>query len=291
MSLAKLVKELRERTGAGMMDCKKALEASNQDIDAAIDWLRENGIAKAAKKGDRVAAEGLTKVEIKGNKAIILELNSETDFVAKNEQFLDLLSTISGLLIDSEATTLEEGLAVTDSEGTSISELVTNGTASIGEKIDLRRFKIITKSDDQAFANYSHMGGRISVLALTNGDNAEVTKQVCMHIAAANPQYLSTDQISEETVAKERDILTKEALSEGKPENIVAKMVEGRLNKYFQEICLLEQDFVVDTDKKVKQVLADGNVELVEYARFEVGEGIEKEEVDFAAEVAAQAKM
>ncbi len=291
MSLAKLVKELRERTGAGMMDCKKALEASNQDIDAAIDWLRENGIAKAAKKGDRVAAEGLTKVEIKGNKAIILELNSETDFVAKNDQFLDLLSTISGLLIDSEATTLEEGLAVTDSEGTSISELVTNGTASIGEKIDLRRFKIITKSDDQAFANYSHMGGRISVLALTNGDNAEVTKQVCMHIAAANPQYLSTDQISEETVAKERDILTKEALSEGKPENIVAKMVEGRLNKYFQEICLLEQDFVVDTDKKVKQVLADGNVELVEYARFEVGEGIEKEEVDFAAEVAAQAKM
>ncbi len=291
MSLAKLVKELRERTGAGMMDCKKALEASNQDIDAAIDWLRENGIAKAAKKGDRVAAEGLTKVEIKGNKAIILELNSETDFVAKNDQFLDLLSTISGLLIDSEATTLEEGLAVTDSEGTSISELVTNGTASIGEKIDLRRFKIITKSDDQAFANYSHMGGRISVLALTNGDNAEVTKQVCMHIAAANPQYLSTDQISEETVAKERDILTKEALSEGKPENIVAKMVEGRLNKYFQEICLLEQDFVVDTDNKVKQVLADGNVELVEYARFEVGEGIEKEEVDFAAEVAAQAKM
>ncbi len=291
MSLAKLVKELRERTGAGMMDCKKALEASNQDIDTAIDWLRENGIAKAAKKGDRVAAEGLTKVEIKGNKAIILELNSETDFVAKNDQFLELLSTISGLLIDSEATTLEEGLAVTDSEGTSISELVTNGTASIGEKIDLRRFKIITKSDDQAFANYSHMGGRISVLALTNGDNVEVTKQVCMHIAAANPQYLSTDQISEETVAKERDILTKEALSEGKPENIVAKMVEGRLNKYFQEICLLEQDFVVDTDKKVKQVLADGNVELVEYARFEVGEGIEKEEVDFAAEVAAQAKM
>lgn len=291
MSLAKLVKELRERTGAGMMDCKKALEASNQDIDTAIDWLRENGIAKAAKKGDRVAAEGLTKVEIKGNKAIILELNSETDFVAKNDQFLELLSKISGLLIDSEATTLEEGLAVTDSEGTSISELVTNGTASIGEKIDLRRFKIITKSDDQAFANYSHMGGRISVLALTNGDNVEVTKQVCMHIAAANPQYLSTDQISEETVAKERDILTKEALSEGKPENIVAKMVEGRLNKYFQEICLLEQDFVVDTDKKVKQVLADGNVELVEYARFEVGEGIEKEEVDFAAEVAAQAKM
>ncbi len=291
MSLAKLVKELRERTGAGMMDCKKALEASNNDINAAIDWLRENGIAKAAKKGDRVAAEGLTKVIVEGNKALVLELNSETDFVAKNDQFLELLNEIATLLINSDAKTLEEGLAVTNAEGTTIADLVTNGTASIGEKIDLRRFAVMTKTDDQAFASYSHMGGRISVLALTNGDDEATTKQVCMHIAAANPQYLSTDQISEDTIAKERDILTKEALSEGKPEAIVAKMVEGRLNKYFQEICLLEQDFVVDTDKKVKTVLSDANVELVDYARFEVGEGIEKEEVDFAAEVAAQANL
>lgn len=290
MSIAKLVKELRERTGAGMMDCKKALEASNNDVDTAIDWLRENGIAKAAKKGDRVAAEGLTKVVVEGNKAVILELNAETDFVAKNDQFLELLNKVATGLVNSDAKTLEEGLAV-EVDGETIADLVTNGTASIGEKLDLRRFKIVTKTDEQSFANYSHMGGKISVLALVDGTNDEVAKQVCMHVAAANPQYLSKEQVPAEQVEKETEILTKEALAEGKPEAIVGKMVEGRIRKYLEEICLLPQNFIVDTDKTVQQVLDNAGINLVEFTRYEVGEGIEKEEVDFAAEVAAQAKL
>lgn len=290
MSLAKLVKELRERTGAGMMDCKKALEASDNNIDAAIDWLRENGIAKAAKKGDRVAAEGLTKVVVNGNKAVIFELNSETDFVAKNDQFLELLQTIADALVNSDAKTLEEGLAV-DVNGSTISELVTQGTASIGEKIDLRRFTIIEKTEEQTFAHYSHMGGKISVLALSNGDDEATIKQVCMHIAASNPQYITQADVPADVVEKEKDILTKEAMGEGKPEAIAQKMVEGRIRKYFEQICLVDQAYVIDTDKKVGQILSDANLELVDFVRYEVGEGIEKEEVDFAAEVAAQTKM
>ncbi len=329
MSLAKLVKELRERTGAGMMDCKKALEASDNNIDAAIDWLRENGIAKAAKKGDRVAAEGLTKVVISGNKAVILELNSETDFVAKNEQFLELLETIANALVNSDAKTLEEGLAV-EVEGTSINELVVQGTASIGEKIDLRRFKIIEKTDEQEFASYAHMGGKISVLALTNGNDEATTKQVCMHIAASNPQYISEADVDATVVAKEEEMLVIEAIREQifkavlkeeqiKPINLtperesqvnaivderfaekfeadkestmIQNIVRGKLNKFLKSICLVDQAYVIDTDKKVSQVLADANLELVEFVRYEVGEGIEKEEVDFAAEVAAQTKM
>ncbi len=329
MSLAKLVKELRERTGAGMMDCKKALEASDNNIDAAIDWLRENGIAKAAKKGDRVAAEGLTKVVINGNKAVILELNSETDFVAKNEQFLELLETIANALVNSDAKTLEEGLAV-EVDGTSINELVVQGTASIGEKIDLRRFKIIEKTDEQEFASYAHMGGKISVLSLTNGNDEATTKQVCMHIAASNPQYISEADVDAAVVAKEEEMLVIEAIREQifkavlkeeqiKPINLtpereaqvnaivderfaekfeadkestmIQNIVRGKLNKFLKSICLVDQAYVIDTDKKVSQVLADANLELVEFVRYEVGEGIEKEEVDFAAEVAAQTKM
>ncbi len=329
MSIAKLVKELRERTGAGMMDCKKALEASDNNIDAAIDWLRENGIAKAAKKGDRVAAEGLTKVAINGNKAVILELNSETDFVAKNEQFLELLETIANALVNSDAKTLEEGLAV-EVNGTAISELVVQGTSSIGEKIDLRRFTVIEKTDAQAFANYSHMGGKISVLALTNGDDEVTTKQVCMHIAASNPQYISEADVDAAVVAKEEEMLVIEAIREQifkavlkeeqiKPINLtperegqvnaivderfaekfeadkespmIQNIVRGKLNKFLKSICLVDQAYVIDTDKQVAQVLADANLELVDFVRYEVGEGIEKEEVDFAAEVAAQAKM
>lgn len=287
MSIAQLVKELRERTGAGMMDCKKALEATGEDMDKAIDWLRENGIAKAAKKGDRVASEGLTKIYEEGNKAILLELNSETDFVAKNEQFLELLDKLAENILKSDAKTVEEASAITI-DGETINDIIINATATIGEKISLRRFEILTKNDDEQFVTYSHMGGRIGVVVVVKGDNEETSRQVAMHIAASNPQYLDETQIDPEVLKHEEEILRKEALNEGKPENIVDNMVKGRMQKFKKEICLLDQPFVIDPDLTVQKALENNGLVITSFARYEVGEGIEKEEVDFAAEVAAQ---
>ena len=287
MSIAQLVKELRERTGAGMMDCKKALEATGEDMDKAIDWLRENGIAKAAKKGDRVASEGLTKIYEEGNKAILLELNSETDFVAKNEQFLELLDRLAENILKSDAKTVEEASAITI-DGETINDIIINATATIGEKISLRRFEILTKNDDEQFVTYSHMGGRIGVVVVVKGDNDETSRQVAMHIAASNPQYLDETQIDPEVLKHEEEILRKEALNEGKPENIVDNMVKGRMQKFKKEICLLDQPFVIDPDLTVQKALENNGLVITSFARYEVGEGIEKEEVDFAAEVAAQ---
>lgn len=287
MSIAQLVKELRERTGAGMMDCKKALEATSEDMDKAIDWLRENGIAKAAKKGDRVASEGLTKIYEEGNKAILLELNSETDFVAKNEQFLELLDKLAENILKSDAKTVEEASAITI-DGETINDIIINATATIGEKISLRRFEILTKNDDEQFVTYSHMGGRIGVVVVVKGDNEETSRQVAMHIAASNPQYLDETQIDPEVLKHEEEILRKEALNEGKPENIVDNMVKGRMQKFKKEICLLDQPFVIDPDLTVQKALESNGLVITSFARYEVGEGIEKEEVDFAAEVAAQ---
>lgn len=287
MSIAQLVKELRERTGAGMMDCKKALEATGEDMDKAIDWLRENGIAKAAKKGDRVASEGLTKIYEEGNKAILLELNSETDFVAKNEQFLELLDKLAENILKSDAKTVEEASAITI-DGETINDIIINATATIGEKISLRRFEILTKNDEEQFVTYSHMGGRIGVVVVVKGDNEETSRQVAMHIAASNPQYLDETQIDPEVLKHEEEILRKEALNEGKPENIVDNMVKGRMQKFKKEICLLDQPFVIDPDLTVQKALENNGLVITSFARYEVGEGIEKEEVDFAAEVAAQ---
>ncbi len=290
MVTAALVKDLRERSGAGMLDCKKALEATGGDIDKAIDWLRENGIAKAAKKGDRVAAEGLTKVVVNVDKAAIIELNSETDFVAKNEQFLELLDVVANGILEAAPETLEDALKV-QVDGKTIEEIIINGTATIGEKLTLRRFKVLTKGADQTFANYSHMGGRISTLLVLNGDNAEVAKQIAMHTAAEKPLFLNTEDVDQDTIDREKEMLSKEALNEGKPANIVEKMVEGRIRKYFEEVCLNEQSYVLDSDKKVKQAASEAGLEITEFGRYEVGEGIEKEEVDFAQEVAAQARI
>lgn len=287
MSIAQLVKELRERTGAGMMDCKKALEATGEDMDKAIDWLRENGIAKAAKKGDRVASEGLTKIYEEGNKAILLELNSETDFVAKNEQFLELLDKLAENILKSDAKTVEEASAIII-DGETINDIIINATATIGEKISLRRFEVLTKNDDEQFVTYSHMGGRIGVVVVVKGDNEETSRQVAMHIAASNPQYLDETQIDPEVLKHEEEILRKEALNEGKPENIVDNMVKGRMQKFKKEICLLDQPFVIDPDLTVQKALENNGLVITSFARYEVGEGIEKEEVDFAAEVAAQ---
>ncbi|MGG0029355.1 translation elongation factor Ts [Bacillus safensis subsp. osmophilus] len=288
---AQLVKELRQKTGAGMMDCKKALTETDGDIEKAIDLLREKGIAKAAKKADRIAAEGLTLIKTDGNTGVILEVNSETDFVAKNEGFQALLDELADHLLAAKPATIEEAHASKMENGSTVEEHITSAIAKIGEKITLRRFSVITKEDNAAFGSYLHMGGRIGVLAVLNGTtDEELARDIAMHVAAVNPKYISRDQVSEEEANREREVLTQQALQEGKPENIVAKMVEGRLNKFFEEICLLDQAFVKNPDEKVKQVVAAKNATVQTYVRYEVGEGIEKRQENFAEEVMSQVK-
>src|SRR5690554_6942502 len=289
MITAQMVKELREKTGAGMMDCKRALEETNGDIEKAIDFLREKGIAKAAKKADRIAAEGLCTFVIDGNTAFVYELNSETDFVSKNEQFLELLETISKILINSDATNTEEALAIVK-DGKTVETLLADATATIGEKITLRRVSRFTKEDAQGFGAYKHLGGRIVTLVVTEKDDDVVAKDIAMHVAAQNPKYLDRSQVDQETLEHERHILTQQALQEGKPANIVEKMVVGRLNKYLQDICLVDQGFVKDPDQKVSDYLKTNKNNVVSFVRLEVGEGIEKRQEDFAAEVQAQLK-
>ncbi|HBU9604888.1 TPA: elongation factor Ts [Staphylococcus pseudintermedius] len=288
---AKLVKELRERTGAGMMDCKKALEATDGDIEKAIDYLREKGIAKAAKKADRIAAEGITHVEVKGNEAIIVEINSETDFVARNEGFQQLVKEIANQILDTKAATVEELNETTLPNGKKVSEHMTEAISTIGEKLSLRRFEIRTKTDNDAFGAYLHMGGRIAVLSVVEGTTDEdAAKDVAMHIAAINPKYVSSEQVSEEELNHEREVLKQQALNEGKPENIVEKMVEGRLRKYLQEICAVDQNFVKNPDQTVEAFLKSKGGKLVDFVRYEVGEGIEKRQENFADEVKGQMK-
>lgn len=288
---AQMVKELREKTGAGMMDCKKALTETNGNMDAAIDYLREKGIAKAAKKGDRIAAEGLTVVEVSGNDAVLLEVNSETDFVAKNEGFKTLISELAKHIVSKKPATVEEALAQTMDNGETVETHINHAIAKIGEKISLRRFVLISKTDADAFGAYLHSGGRIGVLTVLEGTtNEEVAKDVSMHIAAINPKYISRDAVSQEEVEHERQILTQQALNEGKPENIVAKMVEGRIGKYFEEICLLDQSFVKNPDVKVGQFVKSSGGSVKSFVRYEVGEGIEKREDNFAEEVMNQVR-
>ncbi len=286
---AKMVKELRDKTGAGMLDCKKALEATNGDIELAIDYLRERGIAQAAKKADRIAAEGLTNYVISGNEAVLYELNSETDFVAKNAQFIELLDTVGQIILNSKATNTEEALELV-SNGKTISLILADATATIGEKITLRRVQRLTKADGQGFGAYKHMGGRISVVTVLNKENDELARDIAMHVAASNPRFLDQTQVDAETLEREKHVLTEQALAEGKPANIVEKMIQGRLNKFLQEICLVDQPFVKDPDLKVSQYLKNNNNEILSYVRLEVGEGIEKREENFAEEVAAQLK-
>lgn len=287
MVTASLVKELREKTGAGMLDCKKALEANNGDINASIDWLREKGISKAAKKADRIAAEGIAAILTKGNKAVVIEVNSETDFVAKNEEFTNMVSTILNTIIDSDAKSVEEVLELSCSEGT-IKDLIVSKTATIGEKLDLRRVAVVEKDDDDTFGEYIHMGGRIAVLITLNGANSEVAKDVAMHAAAMRPSYVTKEEVPSEELEKEREILKEQAMNEGKPANIAEKMVEGRIRKYYEEICLEEQAFVKDGDLKVKEYVSKNGGSIKSMVRYEVGEGIEKKEENFAEEVAKQ---
>lgn len=288
---AQMVKELRERTGAGMLDCKKALQATEGDMEKAIDFLREKGMASAAKKADRVAAEGTTYILTQGNEAVILEVNSETDFVAKNEGFQVLVKELAEHVLSNKPASVEEVSAQTMANGATVESHVNAAIAKIGEKISLRRFEIKTKGDNDAFGAYLHMGGRIGVLTVLEGtaDDA-AAKDVSMHIAALNPKYVSRDEVSAEEIERERQVLTQQALNEGKPENIVSKMVEGRLSKYFQDVCVNDQAFVKDPDQKVKAFVESKGGKIREFVRYEVGEGIEKRADNFAEEVMNQVK-
>ena len=285
---ASLVKELRERTGAGMMDCKKALQQTDGNIEAAIDYLRENGIAKAAKKADRIAAEGLSYIEVKGNKAVILEINSETDFVAKNEKFVALVKNVADAILAAEPKTLEEALQV-EAQGGTVEAVINEGIATIGEKLSLRRFEVVSKTDSDAFGAYSHMGGRIGVLTLVEGStDEEAAKDVAMHIAALAPRYLDESEVPADVLEHEKKVLTEQALNEGKPANIVEKMIVGRINKFLEEITDVKQKFVKDDSFTVEKFLASKGGKLAKFVRYEVGEGIEKREDNFAEEVMSQ---
>ncbi|AUD14096.1 MULTISPECIES: translation elongation factor Ts [unclassified Planococcus (in: firmicutes)] len=286
---AQMVKELREKTGAGMMDCKKALVQTDGDIDAALDFLREKGLSSASKKADRIAAEGITSILEEGNEAVIYEVNAETDFVAKNEGFQTLVKEIGEHLLATKPATIDEANASTMSNGLSVADHISNAIAKIGEKITLRRFEIRTKSDNDSFGPYLHMGGRIGVLVVLEGSSdSQAARDIAMHIAALNPKYISRDEVSADEVERERKVLTEQALNEGKPEKIVEKMVEGRLGKYFEDICLLDQAFVKNSDQKVREFAASVGGTVKEFIRYEVGEGIEKREDNFADEVMSQ---
>ncbi|WP_345238863.1 translation elongation factor Ts [Pontibacillus salipaludis] len=287
---AKQVKELREQTGAGMMDCKKALTETDGDMEKAVEWLREKGMSKAAKKADRIAAEGSASIEVDGNTAVIFELNAETDFVTKNDQFKAMLSELGKHLVKQQPATVEAALEQPlHGEGETLQDYITSQVAKIGEKISLRRFAIVTKGDNDAFGAYTHMGGRIGVLSVLEGTTDEtVAKDVAMHAAAVNPRYVTRDEVPEEEVNAEREVLKKEALNEGKPEHIVEKMVEGRLNKFYEGIVFTEQAFVKDPDQKVKQYVSEKGASIKGFVRYEVGEGMEKKEENFAEEVMNQ---
>ena len=288
------VKELRELTGAGMMDCKKALTECEGDIKKAIDWLREKGIAKAAKKEGRIAAEGLAKILIEGNKAVVLEVNSETDFVAKNDLFLALLDEAAKTIFNSNAKTVEEALALPTAEGT-LNDSFIGAVAVIGEKITLRRFEIVEKSDDELFGSYTHQGGRIVAVTVVKGTaDAQVAKNMAMQVASMNPTYVSRNEMPQEVVAHEREvqegIMANDESLANKPEKVKAGIIEGRVSKALQDMCLVDQEYFLDSNLKCGQYLKENNAEVVKFVKYIVGEGIEKKQDDFAAEVAAMAK-
>ena len=289
MVTAEMVKNLRAKTGAGMMDCKKALAETNGDMAAAEDYLREKGIAKANKKESRIAAEGFAKIFVEGNKAVILEVNSETDFVSKNEEFIDMIKEIGMALLKSNAKTLEDAMEVSTENGT-IKDLIVAKTAKIGEKLSLRRFQILTLKDGEVFGSYIHMGGKIASLVVLKGTNEEVAKDVAMQQAAMRPSYVFISDVPEDVVNHEKEVQKELAMGEGKPAEIAEKMVEGRMHKFYKEICLVEQAFIKDGGLSVNQYIKNNGGELKTAIRYEVGEGMEKRNDDFASEVMNQVK-
>lgn len=292
---ASMVKELREITGAGMMDCKKALTAANGDKEKAIDWLREKGISKAEKKADRIAAEGAVASYISedGKVGVLVEINCETDFAAGNEQFRSLVEKIAKHIAVSNPADLD-ALNNSELDGKTVSAIITEATATIGEKIALRRF--VRYQTEGRLASYIHMGGKIGVLVeLTAGDET-IGKDISMQIAAAKPAYLKREEVPEDVLEHEKEVLRQQALNEGKPEKIVEKMIIGRLQKFYKENCLVDQEFIKDSDKTISQVMNEygkqigEKIDICRYTRYELGEGIEKRNDDFVAEVMAQAK-
>ncbi len=283
---AGMVRDLREKTGAGMMDCKKALNETDGDMQKAIDYLREKGIAKAAKKSGRIAAEGAVTAYVSddGKFGAVAEINCETDFTANNENFRELAKKVTKHIAENDFADLD-ALNASKIEGDkTVSDLVTEATATIGEKITVRRF---TKyKTDGLITSYIHMGGKIGVLVEITGGTHELGKDIAMQIAAANPSAIDRDSVDAAELEHEKEVLRKQALEEGKPEKIVDKMVEGRINKFYKEVCLVEQIFVKDNEKTIKDVL--GSEKVLNFTRYQLGEGIEKKESDFAAEVAAQ---
>lgn len=286
---ASMVKELREKTGAGMMDCKKALVETNGDMEKAIDYLREKGISKAAKKAERIAAEGLSNIYIKGNDAVVVELNSETDFVAKNAEFKELLDKIGNTILENNVTSMEEALNTKCGDET-INDLIVNATAKIGEKISLRRFEKVTKTDSQVFGSYLHMGGKISSLTIIEGGNEEVARDVAMQAAAMRPQYINIESVPAEDLEREKAVIKEQVINEGKKPEFADKIVEGRIRKFYEETVLEEQAFIKDSGLTVKAYLENNKATLVKLVKYEVGEGMKKRNDDFAAEVMSQIK-
>ena len=287
MISAKDVNELRSKTGAGMMDCKKALTECNGDMEAAIDWLREKGIAKAAKKADRIAAEGLANIFTDGNKAVILEVNCETDFVTKNAEFVEMIENVGKAILKGDTNDMDK-INELDVDGQTVAEYIVAKTAKIGEKLSLRRAELVSKADTENFGTYLHMGGKIAVLVVVEGANEDVAKDVAMQTAAMNPTALKREQVPQEVVDREAKVIKEQVMGEGKPEEIAEKMVTGRLNKFYKEICLEEQAFIKDSGVTVKDYVKNNGGEIVSMIRFAVGEGIEKKQEDFASEVMSQ---
>ena len=286
MVSASMVKELRELTGAGMLDCKKAFDEVNGNMEEAITYLREKGISKAQKKSSRIAAEGLALSKVNGNKAVIVEVNSETDFVAKNEEFIKLINAIADTLLESNAKTVEEALELKYEDKT-INDLIIEKISTIGEKLSLRRFEIVEKKDSEVFGTYSHLNGKIVTLDVLSSDE-ELAKDIAMQIAAMRPSYLSKEDVPSEVVEKERTILKETAVNEGLAENKIDMIVNGRLNKFYEEICLLEQGFIKENKMKVSKYVESKNSKILSFVRYEVGEGMEKKEENFADEVMKQ---
>ncbi len=288
---ANVIKDLREQTGAGMLDCKKALEETKGDIEAAKDWLRAKGIAKAAKKASRVASEGVVAVLSEGTKAVIIELNSETDFVAKNEEFQNLARNIAKAALGTDGSV--EAVKQAKLGAKTVEEAVTEAVAKIGENINLRRAAMLNAPGGR-ISSYIHSTiadglGKIGVLVALEGGDDQLGRQICMHIAANKPESLNVDGLSADLINREKQIFIEQARSSGKPDNVIEKMIEGRMRKFYEQVVLTEQAFVMSPDKTVKEVLKDANAKITGYVQFTLGEGIEKEEVDFAAEVKAVA--
>ena len=286
---ASMVKDLRERTGAGMMDCKKALVETNGDMDKAIDYLREKGISKAAKKAERIAAEGLANFYVNKNDAVVVELNSETDFVAKNAEFKELLDTIGNTLLNNDAKDMESALKLKAGNDT-LNDLIVNATAKIGEKISLRRFEKVTKNSKEVFGTYLHMGGKIASLVVVEGKNEDVARDVAMQAAAMRPLYTNIESVPEEDLEHEKSVIKEQVINEGKKPEFADKIVEGRIRKFYEETVLEEQAFIKDSGMNVKTYLENNNSKLVKLVKYEVGEGMEKRNDNFAEEVMSQIK-